>query len=125
MRKKIVNIAKIIVMISIVLIIVLESKEIMAEDNIISYPSSYKVEANGIGASSTLLITNKILGAIQVFGAIVSVGALIIIGIKYMLGSVEEKAEYKKTMWPYILGAIMLFAASQIVTAIYNFASKI
>ena len=32
-----------------------------------------------------------------------------------MLGSVEEKAEYKKTMIPYVIGAILLFATSNLL----------
>ena len=31
------------------------------------------------------------------------------LGIKYMLGSAEEKAEYKKDMIPYLVGAFLLF----------------
>lgn len=42
--------------------------------------------------------TNNIVKVIAAVGAIVSVIVLMILGIKYMIGSVEEKAEYKKTM---------------------------
>ena len=63
---------------------------------------------------------NKILGAIKVIGAFLSVIMLMVIGIKYMLGSVEEKAEYKKTAILYILGAILLFATPQLVDLIYK-----
>ena len=38
---------------------------------------------------------NIILGALKVVGTICSVGMLMVIGIKYMMGSVEEKAEYE------------------------------
>ena len=44
-----------------------------------------------------------------------SVVALMIIGVKYMLGSVEEKAEYKKTMRPYVIGAFMLFGITNLL----------
>ena len=37
-----------------------------------------------------------------------------------MMGSAEEKAEYKKTMVPYLIGAIVLFAASALAGGIYN-----
>lgn len=43
-----------------------------------------------------------------------------IIGIKYMLGSTEQRAEYKRTMLPYLIGAIMLFAAVNLTTFVYN-----
>lgn len=39
-----------------------------------------------------------------------------------MTGSVEERAEYKKTLMPYIIGAALVFAASTIAGAIYGFA---
>ena len=35
-----------------------------------------------------------------------------------MIGSVEEKAEYKKTMGPYALGAVMVFAITNILSII-------
>ena len=66
-----------------------------------------------------------VLGIIQTVGSVVSVIALAVIGIKYMLGSVEEKAEYKKTMMPYIIGAIMVFATSNIVSILYNLGKEI
>ena len=37
-----------------------------------------------------------------------------------MMGSLEEKAEYKKTFVPFIVGAIVIFAAPQIAKLIFN-----
>lgn len=62
----------------------------------------------------------KVVGAIQAIGNIVSIGALIVIGIKYMIGSVDERAEYKKTMLPYLIGAILVFSGANVVQLIYN-----
>ena len=69
--------------------------------------------------------TNNILGIIQAVGTVVSVGALIAIGIKYMLGSVEEKADYKQTLKPYIIGAFILFTGTTLPNLIYQFAQNI
>ncbi|MCI8759949.1 MAG: hypothetical protein HFJ34_02295 [Clostridia bacterium] len=60
-------------------------------------------------------IGNEIIGFLQIIGMIVSVAVLAILGIKYMMGSVEEKAEYKKTMQPYLIGAIMVFSITSIL----------
>jgi len=68
---------------------------------------------------------NHILGIVQAAGTVISVIALTLIGIKYVTGSVEDKAEYKKTMIPYIIGAVMLFAASNLVQVIYNWANTL
>ncbi len=63
---------------------------------------------------------NTIIGAIATIGTIAAVTTLTILGIKYMVGSVEEKAEYKKSMIPYIIGAVLLFTTSTIVSIIAN-----
>ena len=53
-------------------------------------------------------------------GSVVAVLILVVLGIKYMMGSTEEKAEYKKTLIPYIVGAALIFAASNIASMVYN-----
>ena len=35
----------------------------------------------------------------------------IVLGIKYMVGSVEEKAEYKKMLVPYLAGCVAIYGA--------------
>ena len=61
-----------------------------------------------------------ILGLIQLVGTIISVGVLMVIGIKYMISSIEERAEYKKTFMSYIIGAFLLFTATTLPNLIYN-----
>ena len=62
----------------------------------------------------------RILGAISAVGSVISVIVLMIIGIKYLTGSLEEKAEYKKTMTSYVLGAFLLFAATTLPNLLFN-----
>lgn len=64
---------------------------------------------------------NRILGPIKVVGVFVSVAMTMVVGIKYMLMSVEEKAEYKNTAIAYLVGAILIFATPQLIDFIYNF----
>lgn len=37
-----------------------------------------------------------------------------------MLGSIEEKAQYKKTLLPYLIGAIFVFGATTIPGIVYK-----
>ncbi len=67
----------------------------------------------------------KILGLIRTIGSILSVVILMGIGIKYMYGSVEEKSQYKETLWPWLLGAAIVFAGTWLPQVIYDFASNI
>lgn len=66
-------------------------------------------------------VGNSLITIITTIGTVVSVIVLIILGLKYMLGSVEEKATYKKTLLPYVIGAGLVFAASAIAGVIYSF----
>ena len=72
------------------------------------------------GADRVLEIGNDVVGVIQLVGSFISVGVLVVLGIKYMMGSVEERAEYKKAMLPYFIGAIMLFAITNILSIVMS-----
>ncbi len=85
-------------------------------------PEHYKPSSISSVSGATKLgeIGNNIIGAVQVIGSISSVIALILIGIKYVMGSVEEKAEYKKTLKPYLIGAFMVFGITNLLVIIQN-----
>lgn len=86
----------------------------------------YKPKEPSIGDAGDMIpLAQKIIGVIQTIGIIISIIGLIVIGIKYMLGSVEEKAEYKKTMMPYLVGCLFIFGVSTIVSLIYNFVKQL
>lgn len=61
-----------------------------------------------------------ILKAITTVGVVISIVTTMYLGIKYMVSSVEQKAEYKKTMIPILIGMVMLFCTSTIVSIIYS-----
>ena len=65
-------------------------------------------------------VGNTIIGAIRTVGTIISVAVFAVLGIKYMTGSVEERAEYKKTMMPYLIGAFLLFGITTFLGTIIN-----
>lgn len=66
-----------------------------------------------------------ILTTITNIGMILAVLMIAIIGVKYMLGSVEEKAEYKKDMIPYLVGACLLFGITVIVKVLQQIGQSI
>ncbi len=79
----------------------------------------------GTDTKSFDAIGQRIIGMVQAIGSIASVLVLVVLGVKYMMGSAEEKAEYKKTFIPYLIGAILVFAASNLASMIFGFASTI
>jgi len=62
----------------------------------------------------------QIASILTTIGIVVAVIVLLVLGIKYMIGSAQEKAEYKKTMIPYIIGAVLLLSASGIVRLLFS-----
>lgn len=76
---------------------------------------------NVTGTEQITSLGNSLVGILQTVGIVLSVIVILVIGIKYMMGSAEEKAEYKKTMIPYIVGAALIFAASVFANVIYQF----
>lgn len=70
-------------------------------------------------------IGNQIVGIITTVGVVVAVVVLLVLGIKYMMGSASEKAEYKKTMIPYLVGAILIFGASAITKVVVSIGAGI
>ncbi len=95
-------------------------------DNPIDNPGNYK--PGTIQGSDITTVTNKvgpIFGIITTIGVVTGTLVIVIIGIKYMIGSVEEKAEYKKTMIPYLVGAIMLVGITGILNIFAGVISNI
>ena len=76
--------------------------------------------SNGDGGLSKK--AGKIMGMIRNVAAIAAVIIIMVLGVKYMLGSVEEKAEYKKSFIPLIIGIVLVVAATAIAAFIFNMA---
>lgn len=111
---------KIIPSVLVVLMLVLFTNTVFAG---MPTPDQMTGTYNDVGDIKNL--GNSVIGIITTIGIVVSVLVLVILGIKYMIGSASEKAEYKKTMIPYIIGAILVFAASTIATMVMNIAGNI
>ena len=115
MRKKTMRIITILV--TILAIVMVGVTSFAAEISINTIDGKGNVDVTQIGT-----VGNKIATILRAIGTVLLVVVLMVLGIKYMMGSAEEKAEYKKTMIPYLVGAILVFGATQIAGAVLNFA---
>lgn len=88
-------------------------------------PSKDYTGAPGTDVTGINNIGNQIITIVSTVGSIASVIVLVILGLKYMMGSAEEKAEYKKTLMPYIIGAALVFAASAIAGIVFSFTTQL
>lgn len=96
-----------------------------ADGSSILTPRAVNPSADTAAQQDLSRVGGKIVGTLQSVGTVVSVLILVVLGIKYMLGSAEERADYKKTMMPYLIGAVLIFASVTIANMVYRFASSI
>ena len=115
---------KIIAVVLIMLTLVLGISTISSADSVDPGQIANGLHGTTSGAQEDITgIGNQIIGIITTVGVVVAVVILLVLGIKYMMGSASEKAEYKKTMIPYLVGAILIFGASAITQVVVNIAS--
>ena len=114
--RKIIKIVKILI-IFIVIILLLQNILYAMDTDITIGDTSAIRSSNGM--------TKRIVGILQVVGSVFSVAALAVIGIRYMISSLEERAQMKGVLVYYVVGAILVFATSNILSVVYNAISNI
>ncbi len=114
---KIFSIVIIAIMIAIIVIPTV-SKAFNANDIIGGVNSS--AESASVDTTAITTKAGNVLALIRNIAVIAGVLIIAILGVKYMLGSVEEKAEYKKSAIPLIVGVIVVMAATSIATFIFS-----
>lgn len=85
--------------------------------NAFTYSGTYDGTLGDVGGADATIgkVTSAVLSAIRYAGYGISLIMLTYIFIKYMLSGASEKAEVKKNLIPFAIGAVVLFAASTIV----------
>ncbi len=111
---------KIVAMLCIILTIVMISVSSFATVK----PDSF-VATDPKNTDAIVNLGGQIIGVVRTVGVLVAVVILLVLGIKYMVGSAEEKADYKKSMIPYIVGAVLIFGASAIAGIVYDMATSL
>ena len=80
--------------------------------------------STAIDASDMQEMSDMLYNAFLVVGIIIVVIFGLVIAIKFMTGSVAEKAEVKKTLIPYIAGCVVIFGAFTIWRLVVNLLSN-
>ena len=112
------KVTKIISIVMIVAMLIALVTPVFAVD-----PATIKANESNTGKITSL--GSQIIGIVTTIGSVVAVLVLVVLGVKYMMGSAEEKAEYKKTLMPYVIGSVLVFAASTIAGVLYSFLSNV
>lgn len=75
---------------------------------------------NKIDLVSLKDLSDTLYNTLLVIGIVAAIIVGLIMGIKFILGSIEEKAEIKEMVIPYIIGCIVVFGAFTIWQIVVN-----
>lgn len=118
------KIMKIVVaMMLVALVAVVASQAVMAINPANASLTNTFTQTDNSGASQAASnVIGMIINIAQVIGMGVAIIMLIVLAIQYIAASPEGKAEVKKNATIYIVGAVILFAASGLLGIIRRFA---
>ena len=119
MKIKIIKLIVVICIVFCAIAIATTSMAVSAE-----HVQKFNGSAGGVGAEPIRIIISMILDVVRLVGAAVAVIMLMVIAAKYMIASSGDRADIKKYAINYVIGAIILFAASGILTMIRDAITK-
>lgn len=117
------KIRKLIVLVMLIMFIISVCNFVFAADS--ATASIIKNKFNGDSSSnmtnSSVNITAAILNIVRIIGAGIAIIMLTVVAAKYMMASAGDRADIKKYAINYVIGAIILFGATGILTMIREF----
>ena len=116
------NIKKMSKIISVVLII---TTILSAFSMVFATGPSIPTAVSPTGSDQVSNIAGMVIYVIQIIAFAAAVIMLIFVGIKFLTASPEGKAEVKKIAVIYVVGAILLFAATGILQIVRSLANNI
>lgn len=102
-----------------------EDTDINLENAISGADKFLKKGEEQVDESEIQQASNSLVNIFMAAGMIIAVVYVGILGIKYMFGAVEEKAEIKETLIPFIVGCVVVFGAFTIWKLIILIGSNI
>lgn len=108
-----------------VMLVITMSQVALANDTNDTYANLISgIDSNATGVSNEIdgvaNIAANVVKLIRNVAAIAAVVIISILGIKYMMGSTEERADYKKSFIPLIVGIVVVVAAASIASLLFS-----
>lgn len=122
MNRKVIKIVSILLMV-VMAVTMLSTSVFAAKSQDLDVGMFDTLQDNSTASESAKKIIGALISIAQVIGVGVAIIMLIVMAIKYISAAPTEKAEIKKSITIYVVGAIVLFAATGILEIIKNFAT--
>lgn len=113
-------ITKAIAIVLVVMLVLAVAAPVFAVD-----PKGFTIDTEGTGAQKVKDVSGSLIGIIQIAGTAIAIIMLVVLGIKYVIAAPNEKAEIKKSALIYVIAAIFLFAAVNILAVIQDFSKDL
>ena len=110
---------KILSIVLLVVMIVFAASNVFAATTIITQLENDVNEAD-IDTNEISDVAGDVIAMIRNVSVIAGVIILVILGCKYMMGSVEEKAGYQKSLIPLAVGIVVIMGATSIASFLFN-----
>lgn len=85
----------------------------------------YDIDKNGVDQNTVTKYANNVYSILYIVAIVISVIALMILGLKYIIGSATDKADYKKTLVPVIIGIFIAACITSILGVIASIGGSI
>lgn len=107
------------IMVLLMCLLCILSTLVFGDDGFVKGTYTGQIDDGATKAGDALVkIISSILGVTRTIGATVALVIFMWIAIKYILASAGEKADLKKYLTTYVIGGLILFGASGIMTVI-------
>jgi hypothetical protein len=123
MTKKVIKLIAIMLM-AVMVVAVCSQAVLAAGDPTDLTQFADKTDTSGASTSAQNII-GALISIVQIIGTGVAIIMLIVLAIKYISAAPGDKAEIKKHAVVYVVGAIVLFAATGILGIIKSFANNV
>lgn len=114
---KINNFVKIALILFIISAIIINFSQCFAADNF-NFDAFENKTADSTISSPVKDVAGAILSGVRIAGTGVALIIISVIGIKYMMAAPSERADLKKSTFQYIVGAVIVFGASNLLGAL-------
>lgn len=85
----------------------------------------YDIDKNGVDQKTVTKYANNVYSILYIVAIVISVITLMILGLKYIIGSATDKADYKKTLIPVLIGIFIVACITSILGVIASFGGSI
>lgn len=113
-----------IILISVLLVFMFVQTTVCQADSVYNQVKTLAgKETNNSAVASVKNMAGAVITVAKVICAGIAIIMITVIAMKYMLAAPSEKADIKKHAVVYVVGAVVMFAATAILQIIQNFAA--